>query len=65
MPKLPILIRIFQRIIQAVGIAVEVLRGGGILDEGVRAEEAYEEGVVDAGISVYQAATCNVCSCPV
>ena len=60
MPILPILIRILQRIVEAVGVPVEVLRGGGILDEGVRAEESPEERVVDARIGVYQAATHDV-----
>ena len=52
--ELPTLIRILQRIVEAVGVAVEVLRTRRVLDERVGHQEAAEGVVVQTRVAVDQ-----------
>lgn len=51
---------VFQRVVQAVGIAVEVLRVVGALHKGIHREERRHHGVVATAVHVNQAEGCQV-----
>ena len=50
----PVQVHISQRIVQAVGVAVEALRALGLLHLGVGAEETAQSGVVEPRVHVHQ-----------
>ncbi len=60
MPELPVRIHIFQRVVQAVGVAVEALREVRALDVVVGREETAHHGVVHPAVHINQAEAVQV-----